>query len=60
MQSPTGGSHLKALAQVWLHCQWVLGLAQYLEQLIIRQEEEAGKCQTLGLKVIRQALQHKS
>ncbi len=51
------GSHLKALAQVWLHSQWVLCLRQNLEQFIIGQKEEAGKGQPLGLQVVRQTLQ---
>jgi len=35
--------HLKALAQMGLHSKWVLGLTQYLQKLIIGQEEEAGE-----------------
>ncbi len=36
-------AHLKALSQVGLHSKWVLGLTQYLQELIIGQEEEPGK-----------------
>jgi len=35
--------HLKALAQMGLHSKWILGLTQYLQKLIIGQEEEASK-----------------
>lgn len=41
-----------------LHRQRVLGLAQDLQQLIIGEEEEAGKCQALGLQVVRQTLRY--
>ena len=34
---------LKTLLQMWLYTQWVFGLRQNLQQLIIGQEEEPGE-----------------
>ena len=42
-----------------LNCKRVLGLAEDLEKLIIRQKEETCKGQPLGFQVVRQTLQHK-
>ena len=47
---------LKDLAQEGLHTQWVLGLAQNLQELVIGQEVEAREGQPLGLQVVIQSL----
>ena len=47
---------LKDLAQEGLNAQWVFGLTQYLQQLVIGQEIEARESQAFCLQVVIQAL----
>ena len=50
------GDALEALAEVGLHARRVLGLGQDLEQLVIREEEEAREREALGLEVVVEPL----
>mmetsp|Transcript_30364 Transcript_30364/g.70845 ORF Transcript_30364/g.70845 Transcript_30364/m.70845 type:complete len:377 (+) Transcript_30364:481-1611(+) len=46
----------KALAHVRLHSSWILRLGQDHQQLIVREEEESGECQPLGLEIVVEPL----
>eukprot|EP00962_Isochrysis_galbana_P031292 scaffold10193_cov107-Isochrysis_galbana.AAC.2 len=46
------GNALEALLQMGLHAEWVFGLRQDLEQLVVGEEKEAGERQPLGLQVV--------
>jgi uncharacterized protein (DUF2235 family) len=41
---------------VVLNPQWVFGLAQNVQQVIIRKEEEAGKCKSFSVQIVVQTL----
>lgn len=47
---------LEALIQMILNSQWVLGLAQDVQQIIIRQKEKAGERKSLRVQIIVQTL----